>query len=109
MALLETHGLTAFYGDFQALYGVSIAIEEGETVALIGANGAGKSTLLRTIVGLLPSPPASVRFAGQAIGGTRPERILQLGIAMVPEGRRLFRSLTVEENLLCGGDFRPGG
>jgi branched-chain amino acid transport system ATP-binding protein len=106
VALLETHGLTAFYGDFQALYGVSIRVEEGETVALIGANGAGKSTLLRTIVGLLPSAPDSVRFAGQNVGGVRPDRILKLGIAMVPEGRRLFSSLSVEENLVIGGEHR---
>jgi branched-chain amino acid transport system ATP-binding protein len=109
MALLETHELAAFYGDFQALYGASIAVEEGETVALIGANGAGKSTLLRTLVGLLPSPAAAIRFDGHDIGGMRPERILALGIAVVPEGRRLFRSLSVEENLLAGGDFRRGG
>jgi branched-chain amino acid transport system ATP-binding protein len=108
MPLLETRELTAFYGDFQALYGVSISVEEGETVALIGANGAGKSSLFRSIVGLLSPPPASIIFDGKPIGGTTPPKILQLGIAMTPEGRRLFPSLSVEENLLVGGDRRRG-
>jgi branched-chain amino acid transport system ATP-binding protein len=106
VALLETHRLTAFHGDFQALFGVSIAVEAGETVAVIGANGAGKSTLLRSIMGLLPCDPESIRFDGRPIGGDEPADILRRGIALVPEGRRLFPSLTVEENLLIGGDFR---
>ena len=106
MALLETHDLTAFYGDFQALYGVSIGVEEGETAVLIGANGAGKSTLLRTITGLLSTSPQAVHFGGVPIGGTSADKILRLGVAMAPEGRRLFPSLSVEENLLIGGDFR---
>jgi branched-chain amino acid transport system ATP-binding protein len=108
MALLETHDLTAFYGDFQALYGVSIDVEAGETVAIIGANGAGKSTLLRAIVGLLPAVASAVRFDGRNIGGASPPQILNFGIAMVPEGRRLFSSLDVEENLLIGADRRRG-
>jgi len=108
MPLLETRELTAFYGDFQALYGVSISVEEGETVAIIGANGAGKSSLFRSIVGLLSAPPNSIVFDGKPIGGTAPPRILELGIAMTPEGRRLFPSLSVEENLLVGGDRRRG-
>ena len=108
MPLLETHGLTAFYGDFQALYGVSIAVEEGETVAIIGANGAGKSSLFRAIAGLMPAPPSSIAFDGEPIGGLAPAKILDRGIAMTPEGRRLFPSLSVEENLLVGGDRRRG-
>jgi branched-chain amino acid transport system ATP-binding protein len=108
VALLETHELTAFYGDFQALYGISLEVGEAETVAIIGANGAGKSTLLRTIVGLLPAAPAAIHFDGRPIGGAAPSHILRLGIAMVPEGRRLFPSLSVEENLLVGGDFQRG-
>jgi branched-chain amino acid transport system ATP-binding protein len=108
MPLLETRDLNAFYGDFQALYGVSIEVEAGQTVAIIGANGAGKSTLLRTIVGLLPAEPSAVRLDDEFIGGASPPRILDLGIAMVPEGRRLFSSLDVEENLLVGGDRRRG-
>jgi branched-chain amino acid transport system ATP-binding protein len=109
MARLETHALTAFYGDFQALYGIDIALEEGETVAVIGANGAGKSTFLRAITGLLPSPPDAVRLDGRPIGMLPPAAIVKLGISLVPEGRKLFPSLTVEENLLIGGHARPRG
>jgi branched-chain amino acid transport system ATP-binding protein len=106
MTLLETIGLTAYYGDFQALFGIDLHLDEGESLAIIGANGAGKSTLLRSITGLLPAPAEAVRFGGAAIGGLEPERIVRLGIAMVPEGRRLFPSLSVEENLLMGA--QPG-
>jgi branched-chain amino acid transport system ATP-binding protein len=108
MSLLSTHGLTAFYRDFQALYGLDLAFEAGETVAIIGANGAGKSTLLKTICGLLPAAREAVRFDGEAIGGLPAPEILKRGIAMVPEGRKLFPSLTVEENLRIGGDYRSG-
>jgi branched-chain amino acid transport system ATP-binding protein len=108
MSLLSTHGLTAFYRDFQALYGLDLAFEAGETVAIIGANGAGKSTLLKTICGLLPAAREAVRFDGEAIGGLPAPEILKRGIAMVPEGRKLFPSLTVEENLRIGGDYRAG-
>jgi branched-chain amino acid transport system ATP-binding protein len=103
MALLETHDLTAFYGHFQALYGINLTVEEGETVAIIGANGAGKTTFLKTIVGLLKARPSAVRFAGQDIGSRPASDIVRRGIALVPEGRRLFPSLSVEENLLVGG------
>jgi branched-chain amino acid transport system ATP-binding protein len=106
MALLETRELTAFYGDFQVLYGVSLTLEPGETVAIIGANGAGKSTFLKTIVGLLPRSPSAVRFQGRDIGGVPAFRIVKLGIGLVPEGRRLFPSLSVEENLLVGATAR---
>jgi branched-chain amino acid transport system ATP-binding protein len=108
MSLLATHALNAFYGDFQALYGVDIDLEPRETVSIIGANGAGKSTLLRTIVGLLSSEPEAVTFDGGSIGGRPAAQVMRLGIAMVPEGRRLFPSLTVEENLRIGGDNRKG-
>ncbi len=109
MSLLETRGLTAFYGDFQALFGIDFRLEEGETVAMIGANGAGKSTFLRALTGLLPAPSEAVWFDGQAIGGVAPNQIVRRGIAMVPEGRRLFRSCTVEENLRLGAfSRRPG-
>jgi branched-chain amino acid transport system ATP-binding protein len=109
MARLETHALTAFYGDFQALYGIDAVLEAGETVAVIGANGAGKSTFLRAITGLLPSPPDAVRLDGRPIGGLAPAEIARLGISLVPEGRKLFPSLTVEENLLIGGYGKPAG
>ena len=102
MAVLETRELTAFYGDFQALFGITFALNEGETVAIIGANGAGKSTFLKAIVGLLPRAAASVRLDGRDIGTMPAYEIVKLGIALVPEGRRLFSSLSVEENLLVG-------
>lgn len=108
MALLETNDLTAFYGDFQALFGITLRVEEGETVAIIGANGAGKSTFLKTVAGLLPAPRQAVRFDGGEIGGLRASDIVRHGIALVPEGRRLFPSLTVEENLLVGAYGRRG-
>jgi branched-chain amino acid transport system ATP-binding protein len=109
MALLSTHQLAAYYGDFQALFGIDFAIEMGEIVAIIGANGAGKSTLLKTICGLLRAEREAVHFDGEAIGGLAPGRIVRKGIAMVPEGRRLFPSLSVEENLLMGAYAKRRG
>jgi branched-chain amino acid transport system ATP-binding protein len=103
MTILQTNGLTAHYGQFQALFGVDIALHAGETVAIIGANGAGKSTLLRSITGVLRNAPDMVRHRGEAIGALASEAVMKRGIAMVPEGRRLFPSLTVEENLAVGG------
>ncbi|HEY1748324.1 MAG TPA: ABC transporter ATP-binding protein [Xanthobacteraceae bacterium] len=103
MSLLLAHDLVAGYADFQALFGVDVTIEEGETVAIIGANGAGKTTLLRTICGLLRSRrPTDIRFGGTPIGALEPEQIIELGIAMVPEGRRPFPSLNVADNLRMG-------
>jgi branched-chain amino acid transport system ATP-binding protein len=109
MPLLQTHELEAFYGDFQALFGIDFEVERGEIVAVIGANGAGKSTFLRTVCGLLQAPRDAVRFDGQPIGGLPPGRIVRQGIAMVPEGRRLFPSLSVEENLLMGAYAKRAG
>jgi len=103
MPLLETHKLTAFYGDFQALYGIDTTLEAGETIAIIGANGAGKSTFLKAIAGLIHCPADSVVLDGRPIGARPAAEIVKLGIALVPEGRRLFPSLTIEENLLIGG------
>jgi branched-chain amino acid transport system ATP-binding protein len=109
MSLLATHELSAFYGDFQALFGIDLVAEEGETVAIIGANGAGKTTFLRAIAGTLNTEPDMVEFDGQSMGHRTPHEMVRLGIAMVPEGRRLFPSLTVEENLQLGGYCeRPG-
>ena len=108
MPILEAHGVTAFYGDSQALFGIDIAVEAAETVAIIGANGAGKSTFLKTVAGLLPAAPEAIRFKGAPIGGRPAYETLRHGLALVPEGRRLFPSLTVEENLLVGGYARRG-
>jgi branched-chain amino acid transport system ATP-binding protein len=102
MALLETRGLTAFYGDFQALFGIDLYVEAGETIAIIGSNGAGKSTFLRTLTGLASTRSEQIQFDGKSIGGLSAPAIVSQGVAMVPEGRRLFPSLTVEENLLIG-------
>ena len=108
--LLQVEGVASFYGDFQALFDVSLRVAEGETVAVIGANGAGKSTLLKTVVGLMARTTGTVAFDGRPLQGVPTHRRLGLGIAMVPEGRRIFPSLTVEENLLVGAHRRrPGG
>jgi branched-chain amino acid transport system ATP-binding protein len=107
--LLTTRNLTAYYGDFQALFGIDFEVDAGEIVAIIGANGAGKSTFLKTITGLLRARREAVTFAGQAMGGVAPGKIVAAGVSMVPEGRRLFSSLTVEENLLLGGYTRRAG
>ncbi len=101
-ALLSVHGLNAFYGDFQALFGVDLAVASGEVVALVGANGAGKSTLLRCITGLLPGSTGSILLRGENIAGLAAHRIARAGVALAPEGRRLFASLSVEENLKLG-------
>ena len=102
-ALLSVHGLEAFYGDAQALFGLDFSLSQGEVVAVIGANGAGKSTLLKCLTGLVRAPREAIRFGGEAIGGLPPGQIVRRGLAMVPEGRRLFPSLSVEENLKIGG------
>lgn len=102
MSLLSTHGLSAYYGDFQALYGIDAHIDEGETIAIVGANGAGKSTLMAAITGRRQAPAEMIEFEGRDIGGMRPADIMGRGIALVPEGRQLFPSLTVEENLMVG-------
>ena len=102
MALLKINGLTARYGDFQALFGVDMTLEPGETVAIVGANGAGKSTLMRSTSGVLGNAAEQIVFEGRTIGALPAADVLALGIAMVPEGRKLFPSLSVEENLLIG-------
>ncbi|HBF31625.1 ABC transporter ATP-binding protein [Rhizobium sp.] len=102
MKLIEVEALEAFYGDMQALFGVSFALEEKECLALVGANGAGKSTILRSLTGLNQKLRGTIRFDGADIIATSAEVIARSGIAMVPEGRMLFASLTVEENLTMG-------
>jgi branched-chain amino acid transport system ATP-binding protein len=107
--LIEVDRLDAFYGDFQALFGVSLRVAAGQAVAIIGSNGAGKSTLLKSIAGLMRARPDAVRLDGVPIGDRPAHDIAARGIALVPEGRRLFASLNVEENLLIGGQLgRPG-
>lgn len=106
--LLETRDLHAGYGDFRALFGISLAVEARATLAIIGANGAGKSTLLKAVTGLLPAPREAILFDGEPIGGLPVPAIMKRGIAMVPEGRRLFPSLSVEENLQVGAWGRTG-
>lgn len=107
--LLQTAQLNAFYGYFQALFGIDFQLDAGEIVAIIGANSAGKSTFLKTVTGLLPAAKSAVRFNGAPMGGHAPAKIVAAGIAMVPEGRRLFPSLSVEENLRMGAyTKRPG-
>ncbi len=108
-ALVQTADLQAFYGDAQALFGIDFELHAGELVAIIGANGAGKSTFLKCLSGLVKAPREAIRFAGRPIGGLPPGEIVRQGLALVPEGRRLFPSLSVEENLLMGATARRPG
>ena len=100
--LLEVADLDVFYGDFQALFGVSMSVPRGGATALVGANGAGKTTLLRTIAGAQPAAAGSVWYGGRDLAAAPPHRRISAGIALVPEGRKLFPSLTVEENIQVG-------
>src|ERR671938_2105398 len=106
MALLEVEGIHTFYGNIEALKGISIEVEEGEIVTLIGSNGAGKTTTLRSISGLTPPREGSIRFAGREIGETAPQEIVSLGISLSPEGRHCFQRMTVRENLDLGAYLR---
>ena len=109
MSLLRVRGLSAFYGNFQALFGVSLDVRHGETVAVIGANGAGKPTFRRARAGALPVDRAAVEFDGRAVGGGPAHALVELGIVLVPEGRKIFPSLSVQENLEVGRfRGRPG-
>ena len=106
---LVVSGLDAFYGDFQALHGVNLTVAEGEVVAVIGANGAGKSTLLKSIARLVAKTRGGITFDGVPLATLPAHAVVGHGVALVPEGRRLFPSLTVEENLVIGGQLaRPG-
>lgn len=107
--LLQTRGLEARYGDFQALFGIDLEVGPGETIAIIGANGAGKTTSMRSVTGMLPVAADQVLHEGDPIGGLEPFDIVRRGIAMVPEGRQIFPSLSVEENLLIGAEVGRKG
>jgi branched-chain amino acid transport system ATP-binding protein len=106
MALLEIHDIHTFYGTIEALKGISLEVNEGEIVTLIGSNGAGKSTTLRSISGLTPPREGSIQFDGEEIGETPPQEIVQRGISQSPEGRRIFDRMTVRENLELGAYLR---
>lgn len=109
MALLDVEVVDAFYGDFQALFQLSLAVDEGQAVAVIGANGAGKSTLMKAISGIVPARGGRISFDGIDLASRSVHQRVAEGISLVPEGRRIFPSLTVEENLLVGAyRGRPG-
>ena len=105
--MLNVNDINVYYGSIHAIKGVSFEVNDGEIVTLIGANGAGKSTILNTISGLLHSKTGSIEFLGERINGVQPHRIVGKGLAQVPEGRRIFLQMTVEENLEMGAYTRP--
>ncbi len=109
MALLEVSGIDVFYGRVQAVRGASLQVDAGEIVALIGSNGAGKTTTLRTISGLIHPHHGTIKFNGQEITRTEPQKIVHLGICQSPEGRRLFARMTVLDNLRMGAYTRSSG
>src|SRR6476620_9405516 len=104
--MLEIDDLRVNYGRAPALKGVSVSVSEGEVVGVVGPNGAGKTTLLSAIFGLVPPSSGSIRLGGHSLLGGRPERIVRRGISLVPEGRHIFKSLTVAENLAMGATVR---
>jgi branched-chain amino acid transport system ATP-binding protein len=106
MALLEVHDLHTYYGNIEALKGISLEVNDGEIVTLIGSNGAGKSTTLRSISGLTPPRQGSIRFDDKEIGETPPQDIVRLGVSQAPEGRRCFSRMSVRENLALGAYLR---
>jgi branched-chain amino acid transport system ATP-binding protein len=108
-AILTVENLEAWYGDAKVLHGLTFNLQRGEVLALIGSNGAGKSTLLKSIAGLLPKKTGDIRFKGEAIHTRSANEIVAKGVALVPEGRRLFPSLSVEENLVLGGQVKRSG
>lgn len=108
-AILHTENLCSHYGDFQALFNLGLDVNEGEVVAIIGANGAGKTTLMRSISGLCHNDANQVIYRGEEIGSLRADQVALKGIALVPEGRQLFPSLTVKENLIIGGQVGRSG
>ena len=109
MSFLEVRGLSAYYGQFQALFDVSLDLDRGEVVALIGSNGSGKSTFLKSVAGLVSPLDGEILLDNVSLIGARPHQICQRGVALVPEGRRIFPSLSVKENLLLGATVRRAG
>ena len=109
MSMLEVNDINVYYGSIHAIKGVSFQVEQGEIVTLIGANGAGKSTTLQTVSGLLHSRTGSITFQGESITGIPAHKLVSKGLAQVPEGRRVFLQMTVEENLEMGAYTRSGG
>jgi branched-chain amino acid transport system ATP-binding protein len=109
VTLLAVRELSASYGQVQALFGVTLDVAQGETVAVIGANGAGKSTCLRAVAGAVPVAPHAVVFDGRPVGGQPPPALVALGLVLVPEGRKIFPSLSVQDNLLVGAHRRRPG
>src|SRR5512146_197761 len=107
--VLKIRAIDAFYGDFQALFGVSLSVDTGQVVAVIGANGAGKSTLLKCVAGLMHPRGGQIDFDGGDITATPAFAVVKRGVSLVPEGRRLFPSLSVEENLLIGAQPKRSG
>ncbi|MFL5951571.1 MAG: ABC transporter ATP-binding protein [Gaiellaceae bacterium] len=107
--VLELDGLEVRHGAVQAVRGLSLTVERGEIVGLIGPNGAGKSSTLHAVMGVVPASGGGVRLHGRSLVGKRPEDVARRGVALVPEGRRIFAELTVEENLRLGAASRPGG
>src|SRR5918992_288623 len=109
MAMLEVEEIHTFYGNIEALKGISLNVEEGECVTLIGSNGAGKSTTLRSISGLTPPRQGSIKFEGRELSETPPQEIVSLGISLSPEGRHVFPRMSVKENLELGAYLRGDG
>src|SRR6201747_3252923 len=109
MALLQINDLIVLYGEIEALRGVSVSVEEGQVVTLLGANGAGKSTTLRAISGLAKPAAGDILYDGKSIAGLGPEAIVRMGISHVPEGRRVFPGLSVKENIMLGASNRRIG
>lgn len=103
--MLEVNDVSAGYGDVKVLHRVSLSVEAGEIVSIVGANGAGKTTLIRTLMGTLPTTGGEIRFLGERLNGRPAHAVARMGLAQVMEGRRLFPHMTVEENLLVGGDI----
>ena len=102
MSMLEVKDLQVYYGVIQALKGISFHVEQGEVIALIGANGAGKTTTLQTLTGIIPAKAGSIMFGGKDLTKTPTHKIVEMGMAHVPEGRRVFSDMSVYENLLMG-------